>query len=56
MWRCGRTMKVNYINRRRWVRYVRNGGQRQSGNGPCQSFGAGHVEAAFEGLLLEALQ
>jgi excisionase family DNA binding protein len=54
--RCGRSRKVNYQHRAGTLRYVCSNAQRQTGQGLCQSFGAGRLERALEALVLEALE
>ncbi len=54
--RCGRSMKVNYQHRGGTLRYLCKNAHRQTGQGLCQSFGAGRLERAFEALVLETLE
>jgi excisionase family DNA binding protein len=54
--RCGRSMKVNYQRRQGAMRYLCHNAQRQTGQGLCQSFGAGRLERALEQLVLQALE
>ena len=54
--RCGRSMKVNYHHRKGALRYVCRNAHRQTGQGLCQSFGAGRLERALEVLVLATLE